>query len=213
MKVKRRIWDRFVDAANLTAEVIRNSSPMHYQFVNPLIANAVWYAAASLVVAKLFGPPGLDSRLAQSNFDLLVATLNKFELFWQIPSVLKHKLRNLEETLNHLKQKPAPTPQLEKLTTVFETGVPDACDFGKADFAQQQQAQQPDHSTSEDLYTGMGDQDWAQKELFDFNNIPTFNFSQSDPFEAMPIDANFENNTLVHNDGINFNELFMYPYQ
>lgn len=94
----RRLWDRYVDAANLIAEIIRNSSPQHYQYVNPLIANSIWIAAAGLVVAKLFGPPDFDSRTAASNFDLLVATLTKFEIFWQIPSVLKFKLRNLEDS-------------------------------------------------------------------------------------------------------------------
>ena len=211
-KNEGRIWDRYVEAANLTAEVIRKSSPQHYEFVNPLIANAIWYAAASLVVAKLFGPPGFDSRLAQSNFELLVATLNKFELFWQIPSVLKHKLRNLEQTLNHVKQKPASTHQFQERDPVPGSGVAGFRSSEKADLTTQYD-QQTGHGVPEAYYTGLGGQDWMPQDLFDFSNIPTFGFGQSDLFQATPIDANFENNTLMQNDAINFNDLFMYPYQ
>jgi len=212
VKNEHLFWHRYVDAANLTAEVVRNSSPQHYQFVNPLIANALWYAAATLVVAKLFGPPGLDCRLAQSNFDLLVATLNKFELFWQIPSVLKYKLRNLEETLNALKQKPTSPSQLQDLSAVLALGASRNGKSEEVDILPQYEQQLSQHA-SDNLYTGFFGEDWAQQDLFDFSNIPTFGFGQSDLFQAMPIDANFENNTLMQNDGINFNDLFMYPYQ
>ncbi|KAK5943681.1 hypothetical protein PMZ80_004689 [Knufia obscura] len=208
----RRFWDRYLDAANLIAEVIRNSSPQHYQFVNPLIANSIWYAAASLVVAKLFGPPGFDSRLGQSNFDLLVTTLNKYELFWQIPSVLKYKLRNLEVSLNHLKQKSAPTPQRQGSIPILGSGV-SSNETSATTGSTSQYDQQNSHNTAEDLYTGLGGEDWLQQDLFDFSNIPTFGFGQADLLQPMPVDASFENNVLLQNEGINFNDLFMYPYQ
>lgn len=218
-KADRQTWDRYIDAANLTAQVIRNSSPQHYQYVNPLIANAVWFAAASLVVAKLFGPPGFDSRLAQSNFDLLVATLNKFESFWQIPSVLKYKLRNLEETLKHLQRKPAVSPRPQNdISTEGNTPLAEAVQMQEsimqspyAPNAFQQSV--PALNTSSDIYAALDGQDWTSSGIFDFNAIPSFGFGQSEFFQSMPFDNSFDGNVLMQNDSLNFNDLFAYPYQ
>jgi len=212
VKNERLIWHRYVDAANSTADVVRNSSPQHFQFVSPLIANALWCAAATLVVAKLFGPPGLDSRLAQSNFDLLVATLNKFELFWQIPSVLKYKLRNLEETLSHLKQKPTSSSHIQDPSALLPVDVPRAGNSEEEDVVPHYEQHFSQHAP-DDLYNGLAGEGWTpQQDLFDFGNIPTFGFGQSDLLQVMPMDANLENNTLMQNDGFDFNDLFMYPY-
>lgn len=219
-KLDRRLWNRYVDAANLTAEIIRNSSPQHYQFVNPLIANSIWIAAASLVVARLFGPPDFDSRTAASNFDLLVATLNKFEIFWQIPSVLKFKLRNLEDTLRSLKPKsaamspaPADTGMMEPQATSTIPSEPLPTPF-KLPY---------DHTggyvgpngirVTNDIYSGMEGQDWPSQDFFDFGAIPTFGFEQPDLMQPMPFNTYFDGSGMLPNDGINFNELFSYPYQ
>lgn len=219
-KPDRRLWDRYVDAANLTAEIIRNSSPQHYQYVNPLIANSIWYAAASLVVAKLFGPPDFDSRTAASNFDLLVATLNKFEIFWQIPSVLKFKLRNLEDTLNHLKPRSVAMSPAQPESTIAEPHVPPAQSSGplpttfKLPYDQRVSYIGPNGvRITNDVFAGMDGQEWPAQDLFDFGAIPTFGFGQPDLLQPMPFDTYLDNSSMIPNDGINFNELFSYPYQ
>lgn len=218
-KPDHRVWGRYVDAANLIAEVIRNSSPQHYQFVNPLIANSIWYAAAGLVVAKLFGPPGFDPRAAAPNFDLLVATLNKFEIFWQIPSVLKFKLRNLEDTLVHLNPKSIVIGPMPVDTTPPEPQIPEirsSDPFGtsfKLPFDQQVGHQGRNGRIPSETYPGMDSQDWPSQDFFDFGAIPTFGFGQPDLLQPMPFDTHLDNNGMVPNDGINFNELFSYPYQ
>lgn len=219
-KLDRRLWDRYVDAANLTAEIIRNSSPQHYQFVNPLIANSIWYAAASLVVAKLFGPPDFDSRTAASNFDLLVATLNKFEIFWQIPSVLKFKLRNLEDTLNHLRPKSVAMSPVPAETAIAEPQAPPPLSSNplstpfKLPYDQRGGYVGPNGiRVTNDVFAGMDGQDWPSQDLFDFGAIPTFGFGQPDLMQPMPFDTYMDGGGMVPNDGINFNELFSYPYQ
>lgn len=222
-KLDRRLWDRYVDAANLTAEIIRNSSPQHYQFVNPLIANSIWIAAASLVVARLFGPPDFDSRTAASNFDLLVATLNKFEIFWQIPSVLKFKLRNLEDTLRTLKPKSAVMSPAPVDSTMVESQIPPAVSSDplptpfRLPYEHDQRGGYVGPNgirVTNDVYSGMEGQEWPSQDFFDFGAIPTFGFGQPDLMQPMPFDTTyFDGGNMMPNDGINFNELFSYPYQ
>ena len=217
LRTDRRTWGQYIDAANLTAQVLRNSAPHHYQFVNPLIANALWWAAASLVVAKLFGPPEFDSRAAQSNFDLLVTTLNKFEAFWQIPSVLKYKLRNLEETLKHLQRRSAPSPQAQnEMPSDTKATLTDTMATSQLTKPQQQVTQTSTPNglgTTDDIFNALEGQDWTPEALFDFSAIPSFGFGEADFLQATPFDTTFEGNPLIQQDGLNFNELFSYPYQ
>lgn len=213
-------WNRYVDAANSTAQVIRNSSPHSYRFVNPLIANSIWYAAASLVVAKLFGPSEFDARLAQSNFELLVTTLNKFEAFWQTPGVLKSKLKHLEETLQHVKRKPpAKSPSTELLPTDMPATPANGYEQPKPR-SEQASWTQVDTNTpaltadsSEDILANLEQIDWTTPGLFDFSTMPTFGFGQADLLQTMPFDMNYDPNGQPQNDFLNLTGLFSYPYQ
>lgn len=219
-KPDRRLWDRYVDAANLIAEIIRNSSPQHYQYVNPLIANSIWIAAAGLVVAKLFGPSDFDSRTAASNFDLLVATLNKFEIFWQIPSVLKYKLRNLEDTLNTLRPRSAAMTPAQPMENMAEPHIPPVEPLPST-FKIPYDHQRLNYlgpngiRITNDVFAGMDGHEWPSQDLFDFGAIPTFGFGQPELLTPMPMpfDTLFDNSAMMTNDAINFNELFSYPYQ
>lgn len=213
-------WNRYVDAANSTAQVIRNSSPHSYRFVNPLIANSIWYAAASLVVAKLFGPSDFDGRLAQSNFELLVTTLNKFEAFWQTPSVLKFKLKHLEETLHHLKRKP-PAASSDSGVAIPDASVLLARNYDQSTSDIGNELWNPVDSdipasiadSSNDILANLEQIDWTAPGLFDFNNMPTFGFGQPDLVQAMPFDMNFDPNEQPQNDFVNLTGIFSYPYQ
>lgn len=205
-------WDKYVDAANFTATMIRNCSPQHHKFVNPLIVNAIWFAAASLVVSKLFGPADFDSRLAQSNFDLLVVTLNQYEAFWQIPKVLKDKLRNLEDTLKHLQPKTLPvvaTPVEQSGTMPTQIQfreAPQHHSMLEASLIQPDQLPFPKHEP----YIDLQNQDWLIQGYLDFNSIPSFGSSQTGLITPFPFDTTFEPNLDI--DGFNFHDLFAYPY-
>lgn len=210
-------WAKYIDAATLTATMIRSCSPQHHKFVNPLIVNAVWFAAASLVVSKLFGPANFDSQLAQSNFDLLVVTLNKYEAFWQIPKVLKYKLRNLEDTLKHLQPKGTVTPLVEQ--SVEHTSIPLASvlpqKLPQQSVALQTGLTQPAQPLvqQQDPYIDLQNQDWLMQGYFDFNSIPSFGPSQAGLITPFPFDTGIDGSFAVDVDGIDFHDLFAYPYQ
>lgn len=213
-----QVWERYVDAANLTADVIKNSTPLHYQYVNPLISNAIWYAAAAMVVVKLFGPERFKRRLAASNFDLIVATLNRYEAFWQIPSILKHKLRDLEDKFAQLKAQttPAVGTQSPDVVPTDQQVLPAAISVPAPPPATETRYDQPtdtaiDNEQLASLYD-YGGQDWTAQ-AFNFGDIPAFGAGQSDLVQANLFDPFFDNTGFVLNDALNFNDLFMYPYQ
>ncbi|KAK5104805.1 hypothetical protein LTS08_002698 [Lithohypha guttulata] len=214
---QEQAWVKYIDAANLTARMVRNSAPYHLRFVNPLIANAIWISAASLVVAKLFAPHNFDSCQAQSNFDLLVVTLNKYEAFWEIPCVLKHKLQNLESTLRNIRQC---TPGTEDATMVDGRSPM----FSASDPVQQSHAQahtshlsnvhsQQAVDLSSNTVTDFSSQDWLAQDFFDFNAIPSLGPGPSRSITPFVFDPIFDGNVLSDTEFFNFNDLFAYPYQ
>jgi hypothetical protein len=86
-------------AASEIVAIVRNCSRLHVHFANPFLASTIWLAAAAQVVSKSFGPDLVDSRVAESNLDLLRMNLDAFVSIWGVSTTLQQKLTTLESKL------------------------------------------------------------------------------------------------------------------
>jgi hypothetical protein len=92
-------WNHYLAAASEIVAIVRNCSRRHIHFVNPFLASTIWLAAAAQVVSKSFGPDLVDSRVAESNLDLLRMNLDAFVSIWGVSTTLQQKLTTLESKL------------------------------------------------------------------------------------------------------------------
>lgn len=197
----REAWEHYVDAADKIVKVVRNSSQEHVRYVNPFLANTIWLAAAAQVVARLFGPPSIDRRLAASNFDVLRGTLNLYVSFWGICGELKTKLDNLEYKLDQVRRaSEAETPTIgQAARSNFRPQSPTVTMEGRST---QSSGFSNNHPASGTLTPIGGMQMDSSDPLLGFNggasNLPDFTFSGNDFFDNL---------------GLELDDLFTYPYQ
>ena len=95
-------WSNYMSASDDIVLVVRNSSRDHYKYVNPFLANTLWFAAAAQCACKVFGPPSFNKRLTSSNLDLLKLTIDRFISFWNGTENLNRKLARIEVGLKNL---------------------------------------------------------------------------------------------------------------
>ncbi|OIW27061.1 hypothetical protein CONLIGDRAFT_656283 [Coniochaeta ligniaria NRRL 30616] len=95
-------WSNYMSASDEIVLVVRNSSTDHYKYVNPFLANTLWFAAAAQCACKVFGPPSFNKRLTASNLDLLKLTIDRFISFWNGTENLREKLARIEAGLKNL---------------------------------------------------------------------------------------------------------------
>ncbi|KAK4182350.1 putative fungal-specific transcription factor [Podospora australis] len=100
-------WSNYMNASDEIVTVVRNSSRDHYRFVNPFLANTLWFAAAAQCACKVFGPSSFNKRLTSSNIDLLKLTIDRFISFWGGMENLKGKLSRIETGLQNLMDRPS----------------------------------------------------------------------------------------------------------
>ena len=103
-------WKRYLDAADNILTIVSNSSIDHIKHVNPFLACTIWIAAAVLLVHRVFGPPGTNRRLLQSNFDRLRSNYTQYVTYWQTPTILLEKLNILGPRLERLRSPPQEGP-------------------------------------------------------------------------------------------------------
>jgi hypothetical protein len=100
-------WSNYMDASDEIVSVVRNSARHHCRYVNPFLANTLWFAAAAQCACKVFGPPSFNKRLTNSNLDLLKLTLDGFISFWGGMESLKGKMARIESGLQSLMARPS----------------------------------------------------------------------------------------------------------
>ncbi|KAH6721690.1 fungal-specific transcription factor domain-containing protein [Leptodontidium sp. 2 PMI_412] len=94
-------WNHYLNAASEIVSLIRNCPPSHVQYVNPFLASTIWLAAAAQVASKSFGSALVDSRVADSNLDVLQTNLNGSVSFWGVSDTLKINLGILESPVSN----------------------------------------------------------------------------------------------------------------
>jgi hypothetical protein len=95
-------WNNYMSAADEIVLVVRNSSRDHYKYVNPCLANTLWFAAAAQCACRVFGPPNFNKRMTSSNLELVKLTIDRFISFWNGTENLKGKLARIEVGLKNL---------------------------------------------------------------------------------------------------------------
>ncbi|KAK0631379.1 fungal-specific transcription factor domain-containing protein [Immersiella caudata] len=95
-------WSNYMSASDEIVNVVRNSARDHYKYVNPFLANTLWFAAAAQCACKVFGPPSFNKRLVTSNLDLLKLTIDRYISFWGGMESLKGRLSRIETGLQSL---------------------------------------------------------------------------------------------------------------
>lgn len=95
-------WSNYMSASDEIVAVVRNSARDHYKYVNPFLANTLWFASAAQCACKVFGPPSFNKRLATSNLDLLKLTIDRYISFWGGMESLKGRLSRIETGLQSL---------------------------------------------------------------------------------------------------------------
>ena len=88
-------WQRYLDTADSILATVFNSWIDHIEHVNPLLACTVWIAAGVQLVHRVFGPPGTNRRLHQSNFDRLRSKYKLYVMYWRTLVILLEKLKVL----------------------------------------------------------------------------------------------------------------------
>ena len=208
----RQAWEHYLDAGNRIVSVVRNSSQVHVHYVNPFLANSIWFAAAAQVVSRLFGPGSVDRRLAASNFDVLRWTLNLYVSFWGVCSTLKQKLDGLESRLDQVRR----ASEIEILGTgqVARSGFAPQEKVGSTTSHNLEQlASKGEFNVDPSLpapSTPVSSQAVMQMELENGMSDPVLNFN--DGQGTIP-DFNFGGDDFFENLGLELDELFMYPYQ
>ncbi len=197
----RQAWEHYVDAADNIVNLVRSTAQDHVRYVNPFLANTIWLAAAAQVVARLFGPPSIDRRLAGSNFDVLRGTLNLYVYFWGVCGELKTKLDNLESRLDKVRRaSEAETANLGQTTR--SSFLPQSPMGGFEGRLTPNIGLHNGSSTPAAMNLVNGMQVDSSDPLLGFSgaqsNIPDFSFSGDDFFDNL---------------GLELDELFTYPYQ
>jgi hypothetical protein len=208
----RQAWEHYLDAGDRIVSVVRNSAQVHVHYVNPFLANSIWFAAAAQVVSRLFGPPSVDRRLAASNFDVLRWTLNLYVSFWGVCSTLKQKLDGLESRLDQVRRaseaEMVGAGQAARGSFIARDKIGSAISQNQDRLAStgglQIDAALPGPSTP------ANSQSVTQMELDNSIHDAVLNFN--DAQGSIP-DFNFGGDDFFENLGLELDELFMYPYQ
>lgn len=95
-------WSNYMSASDEIVTIVRNSARDHYKYVNPFVANTLWFAAAAQCACKVFGPTSFNKRVVTSNLDLLKLTIDHYISFWGGMESLKGRLARIEAGLQNL---------------------------------------------------------------------------------------------------------------
>lgn len=210
--IDRQAWEHYLDAGDRIVSVVRNSAQVHVRYVNPFLANSIWFAAAAQVVCRLFGPPSIDRRLAASNFDVLRWTLNLYVSFWGVCSTLKQKLDGLESRLDQVRR--ASEAEMMGAGQAARGGLTTRDKVGPAVSQSQDRPASgsgiPFDTALPGSSTAANNQTVMQMELDSGIPDPVLNFN--DGQGSIP-DFTFGGDDFFENLGLELDELFMYPYQ
>ncbi|KFY80912.1 hypothetical protein V498_08759 [Pseudogymnoascus sp. VKM F-4517 (FW-2822)] len=103
-------WNRYIEGIENVVSLIRHSAPNYVYYVNPFLANTIWFAAAAQITARLYRPSSATScEAADSNFELLRSSVILHIRTWEISSILVEKLDTLESRLRRLAISPGDT--------------------------------------------------------------------------------------------------------
>lgn len=90
----------YFTAADAILRITHKCHDMHYRYVNPLLANTVWLAAAiQLLRGELAATNSTENELVKSNFAVLSLTYDQFVAFWKPSEAPKQNLATLERYL------------------------------------------------------------------------------------------------------------------
>lgn len=98
-------WNRYLESADNILRMIRNSSPYHVRYVNPLFASTIWLAAVAQVVSKVFDPEPSNAQTSQSKLEILQHNFDSYVSFWGTSKALQHKLNTLEGRLQTIRRR------------------------------------------------------------------------------------------------------------
>ncbi|KFX98659.1 hypothetical protein O988_04243 [Pseudogymnoascus sp. VKM F-3808] len=103
-------WNRYIEGVENVVSLIQNSAPNYVYYVNPFLANTIWFAAAAQITARLYRPSSATScEAAHSNFELLRSSVILHIRTWDISGILIEKLDTLESRLRCLAISPGDT--------------------------------------------------------------------------------------------------------
>lgn len=103
--VNIQAWNRYLESADNILRMIRNSSPYHVRYVNPLFASTIWIAAVAQVVSKVFNPERSNAQTSQSKLEVLQHNFDCYVSFWGTSKALQHKLNTLESRLQNVRRR------------------------------------------------------------------------------------------------------------
>ncbi|KAI8938090.1 hypothetical protein NX059_005760 [Plenodomus lindquistii] len=96
----------YFEAADAILNITHKCHESHYRYVNPLLANTVWLAAAVQLLRKeLAYSNDTENELVSSNFAVLSMTYDQFEAFWRPSHTPKQNLATLERSLASLRDR------------------------------------------------------------------------------------------------------------
>ncbi|KAM0476230.1 hypothetical protein ACHAPX_006647 [Trichoderma viride] len=98
-------WSRYLESADNILRIIRNSSPYHVRYVNPLFASTIWLAAVAQIVSKVFNPEPSNAQTSQSKLEVLQHNFDNYVSFWGTSKALQHKLNALESRLQCIRRR------------------------------------------------------------------------------------------------------------
>ncbi|KAM0453143.1 hypothetical protein ACHAPV_009099 [Trichoderma viride] len=98
-------WSRYLESADNILRMIRNSSPYHVRYVNPLFASTIWIAAVAQIVSKVFNPEPSNAQTSQSKLEVLQHNFDSYVSFWGTSKALQHKLNSLESRLQCIRRR------------------------------------------------------------------------------------------------------------
>ena len=95
--------DHYMEAADNTLTIVSRSSNDHVRYVNPFLANIIWFAAAVQLGYKVLAPLGTNEELEESKFEVLRLNFNAYVSTWNVPIALQQNLDALEENLQRFR--------------------------------------------------------------------------------------------------------------
>ncbi|KAK3386870.1 hypothetical protein B0H63DRAFT_141729 [Podospora didyma] len=95
-------WTNYMNASNEIVTIVRSSARDHYRYVNPFLANTLWFAAAAQCACRVFGPASFSRQRTSSNLDVLKLAMDRFISFWGGMENLRGKLARVEAGLQDL---------------------------------------------------------------------------------------------------------------
>jgi hypothetical protein len=97
-------WVRYRLGVDSVVRLLRHSDESYVRYVNPFLANTVWFAAAALVTCRLYGPASVCAcREADDEaFALLRGSVARFVEYWRMEGVLLSRLDSVEGRLRGL---------------------------------------------------------------------------------------------------------------